>query len=153
MERLDSRVRIVWLATAVLTGLVVGALAGVGNALTVEAGLWIGPATWLVLAAAGAGHALLHYRRWRFEVRTDALYIDRGVVTRVTTVAPYVRVQHVDVRRGPIERLLGLASVVVYTAGSRGADVSIPGLTPDRADDLQERLRDLAIESEGEDAV
>lgn len=153
MERLDPRVRIVWLATTVLTGLVVGALAGVGNALTVEAGLWIGPATWLVLAVAGAGHALLRYRRWRFEVRTDALYIDRGVITRVTTVAPYVRVQHVDVRRGPIERLLGLASVVVYTAGSRGADVSIPGLTPDRADDLQERLRDLAIESEGEDAV
>jgi membrane protein YdbS with pleckstrin-like domain len=41
----------------------------------------------------------------------------------------------------------------VYTAGSRGADVSIPGLRPERAEALRQQLRDLAIESEGEDAV
>jgi membrane protein YdbS with pleckstrin-like domain len=41
----------------------------------------------------------------------------------------------------------------VYTAGSRGADVTVPGLTPVRADDLRERLKGLAIRSEGEDAV
>ncbi len=55
--------------------------------------------------------------------------------------------------RGPLERGLGLASVVVYTAGSRGADVTIPGVALDRADDLQARLKQLAIVAEGEDAV
>jgi membrane protein YdbS with pleckstrin-like domain len=47
-----------------------------------------------------------------------------------------------------VQRLLGLGSVVVYTAGSRGADVSIPGLDDARTDDVQETLRRLAIESE-----
>jgi membrane protein YdbS with pleckstrin-like domain len=75
------------------------------------------------------------------------------VITHVRTVVPFVRVQHVDTQRGPVERALGLASVVVYTAGSRQADVTIPGLTPERADALQERLREMAIESEPEDAV
>jgi membrane protein YdbS with pleckstrin-like domain len=66
---------------------------------------------------------------------------------------PYVRVQHIDTSRGPIERAVGLSTLVVYTAGSRGADVTISGLTPPEADDLQTRLKVLAIESEGEDAV
>ena len=74
--------------------------------------------------------------------------------TEVRTIVPFVRVQHVDTQRGPIERAAGLSSVVVYTAGSRGADVTIPGLTPERAEALQEQLRRLAIESEREsDAV
>jgi membrane protein YdbS with pleckstrin-like domain len=86
-------------------------------------------------------------------VREDSLFLDRGVLTQVRTVVPFVRVQHVDVSRGPVERALGLATVVVYTAGSRGADVAVPGLTPDRADDLQRRLKRLTIVAEGEDAV
>ena len=64
-----------------------------------------------------------------------------------------MRVQHIDTQRNPIERVFGLGRVVVYTAGSRGADVAIPGLTPDRASDLQHRLRTLVGESESEDAV
>ena len=71
----------------------------------------------------------------------------------MTTVVPYVRIQHVDASRGPVERAFGLATTVVYTAGSRGADVSIPGLSPERAEDLQTRLKQLAIAAEGEDAV
>jgi membrane protein YdbS with pleckstrin-like domain len=68
-------------------------------------------------------------------------------------VVPFVRIQHVDTSRSPIERLVGLASTVVYTAGSRGADVSVPGLETGDADDLRERLKRLAIRSESEDAV
>ena len=75
------------------------------------------------------------------------------MITHVQTVAPYVRIQHVDASRGPIERAFGLATTVVYTAGSRSADVSIPGLSPERAEDLQARLKQLTIAAEGEDAV
>lgn len=153
MERLDSRVRVVWALGAVLAAVAVGAVAVAADRFLVGVGGW--PAVVVVVAvlALGAVHAVLRYRAWRFELQDDALYIERGVLTRVTTVVPFVRVQHVDAQRGPVERLLGLGSVVVYTAGSRGADVTIPGLTPGRADALQERLRRLAIESEHEDAV
>jgi len=106
-----------------------------------------------ILGTAGVLHALARFERWRYEVQADALYLERGVVTEIETAVPFVRVQHVDTQRGPIARLLGIASVVVYTAGSRGADVTIPGLTPDRADALRNRLRELAIESEPDDGV
>ena len=58
--------------------------------------------------------------------------------------------QHVDTQRGMVDRLFGLSQVVVYTAGSRGADVGIPGLLPKDADDIQEKLRKVAFESEVE---
>jgi len=61
---------------------------------------------------------------------------------------PYVRVQHIDTNRGPLERFLGLASLRVYTAGSQGADMRIPGLSRERAEEMQEDLKKKAIESE-----
>ncbi|WP_458188344.1 PH domain-containing protein [Haladaptatus sp. NG-WS-4] len=153
METLDSRVRIVWFAGVLVTAtLVGGALVGVQRFLF-ELALWLVGGAALFVLAFGAVYVVFKYRVWQFEIRDEDLYLERGVFTRVTTVVPFVRVQHVDTQRGPIERLVGLGSVVVYTAGSRGADVTIPGLTPERASDLQRRLRNLAIESESEDAV
>ncbi|WP_049933688.1 PH domain-containing protein [Halarchaeum acidiphilum] len=157
MEDLHPRVRLLWTAGAFVAAAVLGAIAG--------ALAWFDPLSLSLPPLAVAGtvfgvafvvgvtYAALRYRLWRFEVREDTLYIERGVVTRVRTVVPYVRVQHVDNRRGPLARLLGLGTVVVYTAGSRGADVSVPGLAAERALALQDRLRDLAIESDPTDAV
>jgi membrane protein YdbS with pleckstrin-like domain len=150
MERLDPRVRVTWAVGLLGGATVLGAvLAGVGVFLDVG-GLWL---LSVLLAVVGLAHVVARYRRWRFSVGDEALYLQRGVLTHVETSVPFVRVQHVDTRRGPLERLLGLSSVVVYTAGSRGADVAIPGLAPERAERLRERLRDLAIDSEREDAV
>jgi hypothetical protein len=33
----------------------------------------------------------LRYRSWTYEVRDDAIYLERGVLTRVRTVVPFVR--------------------------------------------------------------
>lgn len=96
---------------------------------------------------------VLYYRLWYYQVRADAIYLERGVVTHVRSLVPYVRIQHVDTKQGIIERMLGLSTLVVYTAGSRGADVSVPGLMPAEARDLQRRVKELAIEAEGDDAV
>lgn len=152
-RRLDPRVRYEWAVGAVVGAGIAGAIAAVVGLFLFDSPVTFGGGTFLLLASIGLLFAVLRYRVWWYEVRTDSLFLERGVVTRVRTVVPYVRIQHVDVSRGPIERTLGLASVVVYTAGSRGADVTIPGVTPDRADDLQTRLKQLAIAAEGEDAV
>lgn len=157
MERLHSRIRLVWAAGALLTAVIFAAI--VAAILTyalgrpLETGLAAGGGIGLLLFVLGAVYALLRYRAWRFELQDDAIYLERGVITEIRTVLPYVRVQHVDTQRNPIERILGLSRVVVYTAGSRGADVAIPGLTADRATALREDLRTRASEHEGGDGV
>jgi membrane protein YdbS with pleckstrin-like domain len=153
MEMLHSRVRVVWAVGAALGAAVLAAALGAVDRFFLGVGLALPLAVGLVVLVLGVVHALARYRIWRFEIQEDALYLERGVVTRVDTVVPFVRVQHVDTQRGPLERTTGLASVVVYTAGSRGADVTIPGLTPDRAQRIQTELRELARESERTDAV
>lgn len=153
METLHPRVRLVWGVGTLVTVVVLAVVVAVADRFTVGVGIWVGGVVALVGLLVGVAYVAAKYRIWRFEVRADDLYLERGVFTRVNTVVPFVRVQHVDTQRGPVERAVGLASVVVYTAGSRGADVTIPGLTPERADDLQEQLRRLATESEDYDAV
>jgi hypothetical protein len=150
---LNPRIRVVWLTRAL-----VGALVATGVSLLValallDGALWLPAAVFLLVGGAATWLARARYRRWSYYLRADSLLLDRGVITRVRTVVPYVRIQHVDTRRGPVERALGLASVVVYTAGSRGADVTVPGLTRERAEELQGRLKRIAIHAEGEDAV
>jgi membrane protein YdbS with pleckstrin-like domain len=150
---LSPRVRLVW-GIRLAAGVV--AAAAVATFVTVGTGwvpIWTGPAAGALLVALSLVWVEARYRAWAFEVREDALYLERGVVTHVRTIAPYVRIQHVDTQRGPLERWLGLSTLVVYTAGSRGADVSIPGLEPEEARDLQARVKQLAIEAEGGDAV
>lgn len=150
---LDPTIQQVWLLQAILPSLVLGGLVAVAFVFLPVGGPWVGGAVALVVFVLSAVLAVFRYRSWSYEVREDSLYLERGVITNVQTVVPYVRIQHVDASRGPIERGFGLATTVVYTAGSRGADVSIPGLSPERAEDLQARLKRLAIAAEGEDAV
>lgn len=153
MESLHPRIRLLWIAQGAIAAIVLGvALAAVDRWLT-------GVPTAVVAGVVGIGlllgiaYAVRLYQVWQFELQSDALYLERGVITFVETAVPFVRVQHVDTQFGPIERALGLSSVVVYTAGTRNADVRIPGLTPGRARDLQDTLRELAVESEADDAV
>lgn len=152
-QTLDGDVRIGWLVRALVGSLLLAGIAGAVGYAADRVILLPAAATFVVAAVLATGHTLARYRVWWYTVGTDSLRLSRGVVTHVQTVVPYVRVQHVDVSRGPLERALGLSSVVVYTAGSRGADVTVPGLSPDRADRLQQRLERLAIAAEGEDAV
>jgi len=150
---LDPQVRLLWIGNSLVTAVFFGGLVGAASVLLLDWAAWPGAAAFVLLAVLGVVFAVLRYRIWTYEVRPEAVYIERGVLTRIRTIVPHVRIQHVDTQRGPLERTLGLSRVVIYTAGSRQADVSIPGLHPDQATRLQNRLRDLAIESEGDDAV
>lgn len=152
-RRLDGRVRVIWVFRSLVGAFTLGVGGAVAGFFLVDDPVVPGTVVFAIAFALGIAFAILRYQSWRYEVRADSLFLDRGVLTRVRTVVPYVRIQHVDVSRGPLERTLGLSSVVVYTAGSRGADVTVPGLDPERAEDLQARLKRLAIAAEGEDAV
>jgi membrane protein YdbS with pleckstrin-like domain len=149
---LSASVQVIWALRALV---VVGILGGIAVAVAsrFEVSLTYVGSGVVALAVVALVWVHLRHRIWTYRVREDALYLERGVLTRVNTVVPYVRIQHVDTQRGPLERLLGLSTLVVYTAGSRGADVSVPGLTTTEAADLQGRVKDLAIETEGGDAL
>ena len=91
----------------------------------------------------------LEYRHWRYAVREHDLLVQHGVLFRRWSSIPLNRIQHVDTRQGPLERMLGLSRLLVYTASGVSADGSIPGL----AEPVAEQLRDELSRRGGDDGV
>ena len=83
----------------------------------------------------------LRWRRWRWEVRPDAIDLRRGTFTIRRTLVPMPRVQHVDTTRGVVEQALDLATVVVHTAAGSH---QIPLLRVADASEVRDRIADLA---------
>ena len=96
--------------------------------------------TMVGLLAFSVWRTVTRYRHWSWELDETELIIDRGVVFKLTRIIPRVRVQHVDLSSGPVDRLFNLRQLSIYTAGTREADASIPGLTAERAEGLRQAL-------------
>lgn len=103
---------------------------------------------WLLIALTGAVTGLLWggwfgWRRhrltyWRLD--EQALGVRRGHLWQSESHVPVSRVQHLDLRRGPLERAAGLATLIVHTAGTRLNTVAIAGLDQADAGRLRDRL-------------
>jgi len=64
--------------------------------------------------------ALLRRRCHRYALAGTSVQVTRGVLKRRDWTVPYGNVQAVTVRRGPVQRLFGIATVRIDTAGGRG---------------------------------
>jgi len=71
--------------------------------------------------------------------RDNDLLVVSGLILRRLVIVPYGRMQMVDLRAGPIDRWLGIATVQLHTAAAT-TDAAIPGLRPDEAASLRDRL-------------
>ncbi|WP_267594043.1 PH domain-containing protein [Carbonactinospora thermoautotrophica] len=119
--------------TAVLAG-VAGWFAPWLAAVVVLAGLALGGWGWWLIGR--------NYASWGYAEREDDLLITHGFMFRELVVVPYGRMQFVDVKAGPVERKFGIASVQLHTA-SPGTDARIPGIPPEEAARLRDRLTEL----------
>lgn len=142
LRALDSRAVTLWR----LTGLGRGAFLTAGAVVielilapSIPTGVIAGSVAVLAVVAALVVPPL-RYRAWGFALRERDLYLRHGVLFRTTSIVPNARIQHVDTRHGPVDRWLGLASVVVFTAGHRGAIVAIPALEAAEAEQIRDRL-------------
>jgi membrane protein YdbS with pleckstrin-like domain len=89
------------------------------------------------------------FRAWQWRIDARVLEIRSGLLFQRTRLLPLSRLQHVDLERGPLERRFGLASLVLHTAGTHSASITIPGLDANEA----VSLRDHLVEIGGDDAV
>lgn len=95
----------------------------------------------LVLAGGwGAIVAFRGYARMSYLVREHDITFRRGWLVRSQVTVPKSRIQHAEVQRGPLDRKMGLSALKLYTAGSSGSNLSIPGLPAETADALRDAL-------------
>ncbi len=91
----------------------------------------------------------VRYRHISYCTDERGFTIRRGVLWRGVTSIPKARVQHTDVVQGPIQRRFGLASLIIHTAGTQDASVSLSGLPHDKA----LSIRDFLIAGDKRDGV
>ena len=147
-EHLDPRARTLWRISGLLGAVPMVLAAAAGAYGLIRTGL---VATWLAVASAAAVVAVsaagvwpypdLLWRHWRYEIGEAEVDLQHGWWTVTRTLIPMARIQHVDTRRGPLQRRFGLASVVLFTAA--GAS-EIPALADAVADAARDRIAALA---------
>lgn len=106
-------------------------------------------ATGVVVAAWAVFVPPLLMRIHRWEVTDEAVYTLSGWLVREWRIAPISRVQTVDTAHGPLQQLLGLATVTVTTASARGP-VKIAGLAADQATELARTLTETTQAAPGD---
>ena len=82
------------------------------------------------------------YQRLRYGLTERLLQVVRGWLLHTDTIVPFVRVQHLDVTRGPLDKMFGTATLIIHTAGTRNSVVTVPGLAPDRAAEIRDIIRE-----------
>lgn len=87
----------------------------------------------------------LRYRRWRYEIYDQEIYIQHGILIMTRTIIPMIRVQHVDTKQGPILNMYKLATVSISTAATTH---EIPALYEADATSLRDRISNLAMVDE-----
>lgn len=102
--------------------------------------LWIGVIIGFIFLLGFLNYwlALKSFYRKAYALRDKDLVYRRGWLVQRISVCPFNRIQHCSVNAGPFERKLGLASLSIYTAGTQGADIKVPGLNEATAFSLRD---------------
>jgi uncharacterized protein len=126
-----------------LFAIVITAVACIPALVIGPAVLWIIPAVVAVIMILVIVFIPRRVRAIGFQLRDDDLLFRRGLLFQRFVSVPYGRMQLVDINRGPVSRVLGLSDLKFVTAAA-SSGVSIPGLPLAEAEELRDRLVELA---------
>ena len=85
---------------------------------------WVGIGVLLLLCAI----AVVQHIRFTFQITPDSLIIRKGILERERVTVAFERIQMVNLEQSIWQRLFGVMSVKVDTAGTAGAEVEIAAL-------------------------
>jgi membrane protein YdbS with pleckstrin-like domain len=147
---LHPRLHLLRVARSVITAGVLSL--GAAGALVASGRWWLLPVVplgALLLLGLSYAYGTAWMRRFRCLLLPDGLLLRRGVWWRVEVFVPRARIQHTELHEAPLMRALGMASLRVFTAGTRLAELAVDGLPRESA----LRLRDRLLDRHGHDAV
>ena len=98
----------------------------------IDAFFWVACMAGLMLVVATGLYSLLWpkiaHKRTSFKIDPVGIEIHQGVFWRSQICVPIGRVQHADVGQGPLQRMFGVSTLTLHTAGTSNASVEIEGL-------------------------
>ncbi|WP_395341169.1 PH domain-containing protein [Ningiella sp. W23] len=115
---------------------------------------FVEPGPWIISAVALLGVVNISYHffadpKIKYALREQDLHFQSGLFFRRLVSQPILRIQHIELKRGPIERKANLATLQVFSAGGMSHTFEIPGLPYEKAVSLRQFIidhRDLSID-------
>lgn len=95
----------------------------------------------LLLAYKLAGvvvYPMIEYKQWGYYISEDRVDIHHGIFFVKHTIVPVIRIQHITVKQGPVNKQLGLYEVELSLASD---SFEIPCLDKETADEIAENLK------------
>ena len=142
-RRVSRRYVVVVIVGSLVSGLVLSAIATFLWLVGGWSWAWVALAVIVVITVIQLIIAPRRARAIGYQLRADDLLFRRGIMSQRFVSVPYGRMQLIDINRGPVGRLLGLADLRFVTAAA-STNVSIPGLPETDAAGLRDRLVELA---------
>ena len=88
--------------------------------------------------------AVIQWAYFKFRITEDRLLIRNGFIRKTALDLPYERVQGINVERSLVDRIIGLVSVTLDTAGSVQAEGKLPSIRTEVADHLRASVAALS---------
>jgi membrane protein YdbS with pleckstrin-like domain len=135
--RYKTKLNIVIILTVLVTvtswTVPVGIGIGADDTTGISAGAGLGLAIGLnvLLIVIALPFVPFYYRSLRYEIYDDEIVVHAGIITKSVKHVPFRTVTNLKVTRGPFDRLLGLGTLAIQTAGASGttsAEESLAGL-------------------------
>lgn len=127
-----------WLILSVLLGILVAVLLYFIKPLHQPKWISVLIGGWVLITAAWYWLQGKSFSTKAYAIREKDVIYRNGWIIQSTHTCPFNRIQHSAVTIGPLEKRFGLASLVLYTAGSNEADLRIRGLQEAAAWTLKE---------------
>lgn len=158
-EKLDKRAILSWRLGRLISLIIISIILSIGTLITKIINL--SPTIYMYIYI-GCGLIItykllslifypeIEYRQWKYLITEDKVEIHKGIFFINTTIIPIIRIQHISLSQGPINRKLGLYQVTISLAS--GA-FTIEGLTEEKANKISEYLKNklyTRLKSKGE---
>ena len=146
-QKLDNRILISWRIVRLISILIIGAILIVALIIMSRV-TFLDTYVFYGYIAAGAIlsymilglflYPAIEYRQWGYIISDDRIEIRHGIFLIKITVIPIVRVQHITISQGPINRRLGISTINVHTASGV---FGIEGISSEDASAMAEMLK------------
>ena len=82
----------------------------------------------------------IEHRHRGWSLTDVGLEVRHGVWFKHRQAIPWARVQHSDVSQGPLQRMYGVGTLTVFTAGTSNSSVNLAGLSHELAIELRDEI-------------
>lgn len=94
-----------------------------------------------------------YYSSIAFEVISDEIHVNRGIITRSRKIVPYRTITNIEIKRGPFDRLFKIGTVEIQTAGisgsSGGPEERLDGVSNSELEEIQRTIIDRVRKIKG----